>query len=363
MVNNKQDKLSTEIKVSIEGGVTFVEHSDAYKAQNERYLNNETFTAEEKKVNRKLIESEEAQMEAAKKDPIEFLRNQQKTKAVEYVEKLKDNLTAAGQSEEQQIAIMKLMAENSKINADRLQGKSPQEETSKVEPSKLKEANQDNPEDMKKSTALPPPLDIQRAVVGEGINQISATGSTSIEGGGFQGGLDYSRGFKHFQAGFGAGSDDQGAMNVNAHAEKVIPVKLPVLGDTVAYPYVNAGGAGVNTDKAALNVSGGALIVKNSELDLLGTKVATATYVGGQVNQEGNVNAYASSSVALSKDLTIATGVNYDVAAKNLTESLEVLFKVSKDVQLSAKLTTDEGKDNTISGGMNYRFGGDGPSL
>jgi hypothetical protein len=378
MENNKQDKLSADVKVSMEGGVAFIEHSDAYKAQNERYLNNEVFTADERVSNRKLIESEEAQMEAARKNPIDFLKAQQKiaatntgdsqaaaanqqqpSQAAEFVKKLKDNLTAAGQSPEQQIEIMKLMAENSKVNAERLQGKFLQAPNLNNQP----RDSQNEAKVTNESAALPPPLDIQRAVVGEGVKQLSASGSTSIEGGGFKGGVDYAQGFKHFQAGLGFGSDDQGAANINAHFEKVIPVKLPVVNNVVAYPYLNTGGTGINTDKAALSLNGGALIVKNSELDLLGNKFATATYVGGQVNQEGNVNAYANGSVALTKNFTIASGVNYDMAAKNLTEYLEVLYQVNKDVQLATKVITDEGKDNTVMETANYRFSVDGPSL
>lgn len=378
MVNNKQEKLSADVKVSIEGGVAFIEHSDAYKAQNERYLNNEVFTADERAANRKLIESEEAQMEAARRNPIDFLKAQQKmastdpsdskaatanqpqlSQAAEFVKKLKDNLTAAGQSPEQQIEIMKIMAENSKVNAEHLQGKSLQAKVPVSQPTE----NQDDAKAINESAHLPPPLDIQRAVVGEGVKQISASGSTSIESGGFKGGADYSQGFEKFQAGFGVGSDDQGTVNINAHVEKVIPVKLPVVGDAVAYPYLNTGGTGINTDKAALSLNGGALIVKNSELDLLDHKFAASAYIGAQANQDGNINAYANGSVALTKNLTIATGVNYDVATKNLTESLEVLFQVSKDVQLGAKIITDEGKDNTVLGTANYRYSVDGPSL
>lgn len=77
MADQKQEKLSTEIKVSIVNGVTNVEHSDAYNAQQERFFAGEKFTKQEKVANNKLIEAEDAQMAEAKHDPVAFIKQQQ----------------------------------------------------------------------------------------------------------------------------------------------------------------------------------------------------------------------------------------------------------------------------------------------
>lgn len=77
MKRQGQDPLSEEIKVRIEGGVVTIDHSDAYQRQQERFFAGEKFSRSEMLANQKLIEAEEAQMEAARRDPAGFLRDQQ----------------------------------------------------------------------------------------------------------------------------------------------------------------------------------------------------------------------------------------------------------------------------------------------
>lgn len=77
MVEKRQEKLSEEIKVRVDGGIPTIEHSDAYNAQMERFYAGENFTRREKLANQKLIEAEDAQMEAARRDPEGFIRQQQ----------------------------------------------------------------------------------------------------------------------------------------------------------------------------------------------------------------------------------------------------------------------------------------------
>lgn len=77
MAELKQEKLSDEIKVRIENGIATIGHSDAYNAQMERFVAGERFTAQEKAANQKLIDAEDAQMEAARRDPVQFLRQQE----------------------------------------------------------------------------------------------------------------------------------------------------------------------------------------------------------------------------------------------------------------------------------------------
>ena len=77
MAENKQEKLSNDIKVSIANGVANIEHSDAYNAQQQRFFAGEHFTNQEKAANQKLIEAEEAKMEAARRDPVGFLKQQE----------------------------------------------------------------------------------------------------------------------------------------------------------------------------------------------------------------------------------------------------------------------------------------------
>jgi len=72
-----QEKPSNEIKVSIEGGLTFIDHSDAYKAGLNRFLEGEKLSRKEYAENKKMIEFEELQIEAAKKDPIAFIKQQE----------------------------------------------------------------------------------------------------------------------------------------------------------------------------------------------------------------------------------------------------------------------------------------------
>lgn len=77
MANQRQEKLSTDIKVSIEGGITIIEHSDAYNAQQERHFAGEKFTKQEMAANGKLIEAEETQIIEAQHDPAAFIKQQQ----------------------------------------------------------------------------------------------------------------------------------------------------------------------------------------------------------------------------------------------------------------------------------------------
>lgn len=364
MVEKKQEKLSEEIKVRVDGGIPTIEHSDAYNAQMERFYAGEHFTQREKIANQKLIDAEEAQMEAARRDPAGFLRQQENNRpsagqdghpsssdAKNLVARLRADFNAAGLTAGQQAEIMQLMAQNARKNAIGMQENSPQD-THAASP--VIQASEPV-----KSEALPPPLDIQRAVVGDGVKRLSVTGGVNVDGTGLAGGVDYAQGFKHLQAGAGVGANDQGVVNANVHAEKVIPLKdIPVVGDAVLYPYGKVGVAGANTADPALAATAGALIVKMGEVDLgLGEKNAVAGYVGAQSDQAGHVNAYASGSIALTRNLTFAAGANYDVAAANLTESLEVLYKANKDLQVGAKVGTDEGQDTSVGATMNYRFG------
>lgn len=364
MVEPKQEKLSEEIKVSIQNGVATIEHSDAYLAQRERFLTGEQFTRAEMAANENLIKSEDKQMVAAQNDPVGFLRQQEENRRradhpapppaydpKEVVQRLRADFSAAGLTSDQQAEIMLLISQSARKNAIDRQASSRQDAHPDSSASQA-------PEPVK-SSALPPPLDIQRAVVGDGVKQLSATGGVNVDGTGLAGGVDYSQGFKHLQAGVGAGADDQGAVNFNVHAEKVIPIKdLPGVGDVVLYPYSKVGVVGGSTPDPTLTATAGALVVKTGELDLgLGEKNAVAGYVGAQSDQEGHVNAYASGSIALTKNLTAAAGANYDVAAANLTESLEVLYKVNKSLQVGPKVVTDEGHDTAIIATTNYRFG------
>lgn len=76
MAEQRQVNPSEEIKVSVTGGVTFIDHSDAYNAQMERFLAGEKLNRQELLAKDKLIASEEAQMEAARRDPEGYLRQQ-----------------------------------------------------------------------------------------------------------------------------------------------------------------------------------------------------------------------------------------------------------------------------------------------
>lgn len=75
-----QNKSSTDIKVNIEGGVAFVEHSDAYIAQQERFFADERFTKQERIENEKMIAAEELQMLEARRDPVAFIKQQRLAK-------------------------------------------------------------------------------------------------------------------------------------------------------------------------------------------------------------------------------------------------------------------------------------------
>lgn len=77
MADQKQEKLSAEIKVTIENGIARIEHSDAYNAQQERYFAGDNFTKQEKAANEKLIEAEEIQMIKAQLDPAAYIEQQQ----------------------------------------------------------------------------------------------------------------------------------------------------------------------------------------------------------------------------------------------------------------------------------------------
>jgi len=77
MAEQRQVNPSEEIKVSVTGGVTFIDHSDAYNAQMERFLAGEKLNRQELLAKDKLIASEEAQMELARRDPETYLKQQQ----------------------------------------------------------------------------------------------------------------------------------------------------------------------------------------------------------------------------------------------------------------------------------------------
>lgn len=98
MANQKQEKLSTNIQVTIENGITRVEHSDAYNAQLERYFAGDKFTKQEKSANYKLIEAEDIQITEAQHDPAAYIKQQ---KAIaDYDSKLQDAQIVVEQPEQ-----------------------------------------------------------------------------------------------------------------------------------------------------------------------------------------------------------------------------------------------------------------------
>ncbi len=105
MAEQNKEKLSAEIKVSIEDGVASVGHSDAYNAQQERFFAGEKFTKQEKLANNKLIEAEDAQMAEARRDPVAFIKQQQAKN--EHDEKLQDTAKAVATPEHAELTAAK----------------------------------------------------------------------------------------------------------------------------------------------------------------------------------------------------------------------------------------------------------------